>query len=1072
MRIVPLTLGAWNVRTLLDKVDADRPQRRTALIGKELARYGIDIAALSETRLAGEGELCERGSGYTFFWSGRGSEERREAGVGFAVRTTLVDKLAGLPKGVNDRLMTMKLPLLAGRKHLTIISAYAPTMTNPDEVKAKFYEELHTVIADVPKADKLILLGDFNARVGTDSVAWEGVLGQHGVGHCNSNGLLLLQTCAEHELLITNAIFRLATRNRTSWMHPRSKHWHLIDYVIIRKRDRQDVRVTKSMCGAECWTDHRLIITKLNIRMQPKRRPQGKKAPKRLNVAKLKTGSCKQSFVNALEERLESTSLDNQNVEAGWASLRDLIYKTATETLGPQTRKHKDWFDENCEEIKQLLDDKHHLHQAYLSNPKSLAKKDALNNIRRTVQQKLRQMQDAWLSNKADEIQGYADRRDYKNFYDALNEVYGPTSSGSNPLLSADGNTLITDKEKILDRWAEYFDNVLNRPSTINDEAITRLPQVPINEALGDPPALLETQRAIRLLSSGKAPGSDAIPAEIYKNGGTALTERLHQLFLLMWEQETIPQEFKDASIIHLYKRKGNRQACDNHRGISLLSIAGKILARILLNRLTAHLDQGLLPESQCGFRKERGTIDMVFAARQLQEKYQEQNSDLFSTYVDLTKAFDTVSREGLWKIMAKYGCPRKFVALVRQFHEGMQARVQDSGESSDPFPVTNGVKQGCVLAPTLFSLMFSAMLTNAFRDVDVGVDLRYRTDGKLFNLRRLQAKTKVMTDIIRDLLFADDCALNAVSEIDMQRSVDMLSSACANFGLTISTKKTEVLHQPAPGKPYVEPNITINGQRLNTVNRFTYLGSTLSQNVTIDDEVNVRIARASYTFGRLYPNVWNRRGITTQTKLKVYRAVVLPTLLYACETWTVYQRHARKLNHFHTTSLRKILGIKWQYKIPDTEVLAKAGLPSISTILMQSQLRWAGHVARMPDERLPKRLFYGELQHGHRSHGGQKKRFKDTLKASLKAFAINPDTWEQSAMDRATWRSSIHKGAKTYEAYRTDAAEKKRQARKARTVNPVEVTPLFPCPFCPRTLRARIGLVSHLRTHKLSLSQ
>jgi hypothetical protein len=212
-------------------------------------------------------------------------------------------------------------------------------------------------------------------------------------------------------------------------------------------------------------------------------------------------------------------------------------------------------------------------------------------------------MQDSWLSSKADEIQSYADRHNMKQFYDALREVYGPTSSGSSPLLSADGNMLITDKEKILQRWAEHFNGVLNRPSSINVEAIDRLPQVPVNEALDDPPTLLETQTAIRLLSSGKAPGSDAIPAEVYKEGGAALTDKLHQLFQLMWQQEAIPQEFKDASIIHLYKHKGNRQACDNHRGISLLSIAGKILARILLNRLTSHLDQGLLPESQCGFR-------------------------------------------------------------------------------------------------------------------------------------------------------------------------------------------------------------------------------------------------------------------------------------------------------------------------------------------------------------------------------------------------------------------------------------------------------------------------------------
>ena len=134
------------------------------------------------------------------------------------------------------------------------------------------------------------------------------------------------------------------------------------------------------------------------------------------------------------------------------------------------------------------------------------------------------------------------------------------------------------------------------------------------------------------MLSSGKAPGPDAIPAEIYKGGGDSLAIKLHSLFLLMWQQEKIPQEYKDATIIHLYKRKGSRQDCNNHPGISLLSIAGKILARLLLNRLTDHLNQGLLPESQCGLKKKRGTIDMIFAVRQLKEKCQEQNVNLYST--------------------------------------------------------------------------------------------------------------------------------------------------------------------------------------------------------------------------------------------------------------------------------------------------------------------------------------------------------------------------------------------------------------------------------------------------------
>ena len=120
----------------------------------------------------------------------------------------------------------------------------------------------------------------------------------------------------------------------------------------------------------------------------------------------------------------------------------------------------------------------------------------------------------------------------------------------------------------------------------------------------------------------------------------------------------------------------------------------------------------------------------MVFAARQLKEKCQEQYQDLYTTVVDITKAFDAVSREGLWKIMAHFGYPDLFITIIRQIHNGMMARVLDDGEASPKFPVSNGVKQGCVLAPTLFSMMFSAMLTDTFNLDDPGVGIKYRTDG------------------------------------------------------------------------------------------------------------------------------------------------------------------------------------------------------------------------------------------------------------------------------------------------------------------------------------------------------
>ena len=327
------------------------------------------------------------------------------------------------------------------------------------------------------------------------------------------------------------------------------------------------------------------------------------------------------------------------------------------DSLGPVSRKHQDWFDENDKEFQGLLDEKHQKHKAYLRNTSSVSSKTAYSNICKTLQTRLRDMQDSWLSKKADEIQSFAERKDLK-FFDALKTIYGPQSLGTTPLLSADGTSLLTDKEAILKRWAEHFDGVFNRPSSINDEAINRLPEVECNPLLDELPTISETVKAIKLLPSGKAPGSDAISAEIYKAGGPPVGEKLTDLIHIMWRKEAIPQEFKDATIVHQLKRKGNPQVCDNHRGISLLSIAGKIPARVLLNQLNEHLEQsGLLPESQCGFRKDRGTIDMVFTAWQRQEKCQEQNVDLYMTFFDLTKAFDTVSREGLLKIMAKFGC-------------------------------------------------------------------------------------------------------------------------------------------------------------------------------------------------------------------------------------------------------------------------------------------------------------------------------------------------------------------------------------------------------------------------------
>ena len=183
---------------------------------------------------------------------------------------------------------------------------------------------------------------------------------------------------------------------------------------------------------------------------------------------------------------------------------------------------------------------------------------------------------------------------------------------------------------------------------------------------------------------------------------------------------------------------------------------------------------------------------------------------------------------------------------------------------------------------------------------------------------------------------------------------------------------------------------------------------------------------------------------------------------------WTVYQRHTKRLNHFHTSCLRKLLKFKWQDRIPDTEVLKRAGMQSVHTLLKLAQLKWTGHITRMPEECLPKKILYGELEMGKRSHGGQKKRYKDTLKTSLKEFKI-PTVMGTNCTGPSEVARSHQKRCTEYEAKRIGEAEQKCGQCKARAkASPTELSSSdLCCSICNRQFRARIGLISHLRTHK-----
>ena len=364
-----LFVATWNVRTLLDNSKSDRPERRTALVARELSRYNIDIAGLCERRFADEGQLTEVGDGYTYFWRGLGNDQPRIHGVGFAIKSSIVASMTEMPRGHSARLMTCRIPL-TGNQRLTLIVGYAPTLTSSDDDKEAFYSDLNNLLSTVPQNDKLYVVGDFNACVGSEADQWPHVIGRNGVGEMNSNGLLLLQLCIDYQLCITNTFLRLPTKYKTSWQHPRLRHWHLIDYIITRRRDQCDTLVTRAMRGACCWNDHNLIRSKLRLSLAPWRKVKNSSSMRRLAVGKLRDPIIAKRFTSNITSALSSmVETSDQTITEDWENLKDTLYNITKDTVGHITRKHQDWFDDNDSMIHSHIEEKRKAYNQWLACP-------------------------------------------------------------------------------------------------------------------------------------------------------------------------------------------------------------------------------------------------------------------------------------------------------------------------------------------------------------------------------------------------------------------------------------------------------------------------------------------------------------------------------------------------------------------------------------------------------------------------------------------------------------------------------------------------------------------------------
>ena len=245
------------------------------------------------------------------------------------------------------------------------------------------------------------------------------------------------------------------------------------------------------------------------------------------------------------------------------------------------------------------------------------------------------------------------------------------------------------------------------------------------------------------------------------------IVEWLWDIIDKCWLTEILPDDWKVAEIVPLYKSKGKRSECSNHRGISLLSVPGKVFASVILNRCKDSVDR-VLREEQCGFRKSRGCADQLFALRQIIEKSMAFQLDISFCFIDFRAAFDSVDRDQMYQIMKHYGLPQKVINIIRNSYDGFKCRVKAEGEKGRLFDVRTGVRQGDVWSPILFGLVINYILANS---VHGGLDI-----GRL----------------VADLDFADDVALVGVSDSEVQEKLHRIEALAEAAGLKINVAQTK----------------------------------------------------------------------------------------------------------------------------------------------------------------------------------------------------------------------------------------------------------------------------------------
>lgn len=539
-----------------------------------------------------------------------------------------------------------------------------------------------------------------------------------------------------------------------------------------------------------------------------------------------------------------------------------------------------------------------------------------------------------------------------------------------------------------LQRWQEYFCSLLNE-NFIEQNASTSPEAQGIRRSFRGidvgAPTMSEIATAIRLLKNNKAAGVDGVPAEFLKADPFATAELLLPLFQAIWEHETYPSEWKDGIIVKVPK-KGSLKHCNNWRGITLLSVFTKLMARIILERIKARIE-ATLGRHQAGFRSRHSCVDHINTLRIIIEQSAELKSPLHLMFVDFEKAFDRVNREFIWKSLSRRGIHPKIVAIIKESYNNARCFVSHYGQMTDAFEVRQGVRQGCILSPILFLVVIDDVLTTT-----VGTDERYGIQWRPFNR-------------LSHLDYADDVCFLAHTNSGLKHMCQALQDNGKRACLTINAQKTKTMHSGRTTQQH-QP-ILLQQQPIEEVEQFTYLGSILTPDGGAELDVEVRINKARAAFGILSP-VWRSKEISLRTKLKLFESNVKSVLLYACETWKVTARITKKLQTYINRCLRRILNIRWPQIISNIELWRRTNQRMVEVEIRQRKWRWIGHTLRKPNENIAKQSFEWNPQ-GTRRIGRPRKTWKKTVEVEA---ASQKKTWKELrrlAGNRNQWKEFVH---------------------------------------------------------------